>query len=1242
MADSDEPTMEIGVDADFSEFDRKVEERQRQRPTIGVPPALSGSFAGEGSGVSGGRGTGREVDVSRLQRAADVYADAMERQARQLNTADRISMIRERWENLQAGKSQPERILDAASRYSGEIFSGPTHFHSWKQAVDKYNTSSGMTQEVEHGFLTSRGRFVDREEAANIARAAVQIQYPARFNNRNLASEDIRSQFPTSPGLQIQQQAAERISSGAVLPTVAAPPPFQAAPAFQPELPPAAQISMFDRAASLVRERQKATVDVLREGLSIGRPTATELMGQLEDQGVVGPYVRGKRREIFPSSVPQLGQSPIREFQNFTTALGSTYQIDEEGRTQRTKTLHPGHDTADIGQKEWSAKTYYVSPEDARELGMHGSLSGRKSLIDRSGRLFPASWNEQQQKWGLSETGRAGFEYSLQPEVGKSPIELWQPQPGSLGVEYAKWHAGNQITQYSGQQVLPPQEPPPPSYQRLLPGPSPAPLQLPYYGPQVTAGQTAVGGYVGQRPEGPPGYVASAFAAFSPEFERGPSGRPAEPYGSRPATSAPFPPGPELPRYRSLGDETAARNTGRWYRGDEPEFPLARRPQQGLAGLRGRPISGENPQEDIFEGEEVFNPAQGAAWSGQGTRGGWGGPQSAFYGSHGTYRGGNGIPGYGTAPEGGFSPEGGMGHLGLYGRFLALEFGRSAFNQLKNVRQYGIDQSLAFGDPRQLAEATLNFNQRVAGSMPLGLGELGAFINDPTGTQEGGDRTALGVAELQDKQTAVRQSYGEYSRGLQRSAEESQLPAGSTTRARKQIEDQALKDAEDAHKSQDALSTINYQVINAKRASLEIERREAIDRGSSLAYGPESLQRLFTDPKSKAKIDAYYNAQESALTQQVSGATDARNRLSGRLSDIDAKKQGDLANLQYDIGTAANALWGRSGLAGDIAAGRSKEETERNDLLRRQAQEMRDVSTKMPENIPALKTAQAKELEALDVQQQRELSGVTIQARSNVEALGLQAAFRPYEARLAQISGQGEYALSQLPPGDKIRRQAVIDSTQAELGATYAEQQREWGTREVGLEGSTYATDLAIAHLPLASRLAQIETQGDVALAQLPKDSPQKLHDDIVTQTAAQKALAEEQYRSNRFLETESLTNRENVTGILAGAYGPGARTERMRAQVEGIVGEATLRANSRLLNDANDLPNADRERRIGINELRDSRASYLQNFRAEEGSINRTALSSVTTGDPSAVLKSIDIGIKALKDQLGHLVAQD
>lgn len=75
--------------------------------------------------------------------------------------------------------SQPESIVGAAIRIGREVISLPRparHADVYKHALVGTPADEVYGPESVEGFLTSAGRFVDRAEAAKVARKAGQIE----------------------------------------------------------------------------------------------------------------------------------------------------------------------------------------------------------------------------------------------------------------------------------------------------------------------------------------------------------------------------------------------------------------------------------------------------------------------------------------------------------------------------------------------------------------------------------------------------------------------------------------------------------------------------------------------------------------------------------------------------------------------------------------------------------------------------------------------------------------------------------------------------------------------------------------------------------------------------------------------------------------------------------------------------------------------------------------------------------
>ncbi len=162
----------------------------------------------------------------------------------------------------------------------------------------------------------------------------------------------------------------------------------------------------------------------------------------------------GGREGQAPGTSGEVAREDAGGVKTFRTAKGSEYTVNGDSTT-RNKSLHPEHGAADVGLKEQSEKTYYLAPDEAQALGMHGTLNGRKTVIEKDGKLYPVAWNEQANKWGVSPDQKGGYGFSNKPEVGKSPVELWKGKDGEQGRQYGEWHAGNPITEITNQTTSP-------------------------------------------------------------------------------------------------------------------------------------------------------------------------------------------------------------------------------------------------------------------------------------------------------------------------------------------------------------------------------------------------------------------------------------------------------------------------------------------------------------------------------------------------------------------------------------------------------------------------------------------------------------------------------------------------------------------------------------------------------------------------------------------------------------------
>lgn len=164
----------------------------------------------------------------------------------------------------------------------------------------------------------------------------------------------------------------------------------------------------------------------------------------------IDDLLRGIQEEYSPNGPKSTQVKETPQPVTFKTSKGSTYSLSADGKTQRTKTLHQGHDPNDTGLKSLSDDTVYVDKNESSRIGSHFGMDkeSRPKILYREDGIYLVSWNKQANRWGIN--GKP-IPYTKNPEVGKSPIEMWgidtDPQ---LGKKVSKIHAGNEIIEVSG------------------------------------------------------------------------------------------------------------------------------------------------------------------------------------------------------------------------------------------------------------------------------------------------------------------------------------------------------------------------------------------------------------------------------------------------------------------------------------------------------------------------------------------------------------------------------------------------------------------------------------------------------------------------------------------------------------------------------------------------------------------------------------------------------------------------
>lgn len=131
---------------------------------------------------------------------------------------------------------------------------------------------------------------------------------------------------------------------------------------------------------------------------------------------------------------------------SFKTAKGSSYTVNEDGTTERVKAARPEH-PGDEGKKERSARTVYVHPETAKEIGMWQTMSNSgKRLHLKDGKIILSSINPATGQRGRDNI-HGDDSFTESPSIGAAPLELWQPNAQGM---FSGTHPGNAIVEIDG------------------------------------------------------------------------------------------------------------------------------------------------------------------------------------------------------------------------------------------------------------------------------------------------------------------------------------------------------------------------------------------------------------------------------------------------------------------------------------------------------------------------------------------------------------------------------------------------------------------------------------------------------------------------------------------------------------------------------------------------------------------------------------------------------------------------
>lgn len=196
-------------------------------------------------------------------------------------------------------------------------------------------------------------------------------------------------------------------------------------------------------ASKVVRESGKAVAPRLGAAAPAGAKQlatrGTNLERMIAEGGDFSRVPKAKRVADEIANPSAVGRERLGSPTTFRTARGSSYVVDDSGRTTRNKAARPEH-PGDSGPQPISQRTVYV--EDPSALGeFQASGPHRKRVVvdDRGG--FIGVGYESGPSAGKVER-RTATKFSLEPRVGLTPVELWD--------NGRRAHFGNPIVEVSG------------------------------------------------------------------------------------------------------------------------------------------------------------------------------------------------------------------------------------------------------------------------------------------------------------------------------------------------------------------------------------------------------------------------------------------------------------------------------------------------------------------------------------------------------------------------------------------------------------------------------------------------------------------------------------------------------------------------------------------------------------------------------------------------------------------------
>ena len=165
----------------------------------------------------------------------------------------------------------------------------------------------------------------------------------------------------------------------------------------------------------------------------------TPYLRDIETQDRLDELERAKKEQELVEQDEDIGTKAASGV-SFTTAKGSTYQVNDNGTTTRNKSYHPEHGIEDQGEQPTSHQTVYVDRAGLNKLGMFQGTAPEglvHQLVTNNGvaavRQVDATTGQATPEYQQSVT-----QVHSEPAVGLYPVEIWN-NGGTV-------HFGNKIT----------------------------------------------------------------------------------------------------------------------------------------------------------------------------------------------------------------------------------------------------------------------------------------------------------------------------------------------------------------------------------------------------------------------------------------------------------------------------------------------------------------------------------------------------------------------------------------------------------------------------------------------------------------------------------------------------------------------------------------------------------------------------------------------------------------------------